>query len=172
MPLYVYMLLLYYMLVLFLLSAASYCTVYLFIILIYIAATLNLFCYYVLVLLQLPVQVILFTVQFCLIYSKWFSFSLYLLVSYNNYKVYFKCRAGLRCARTFPSSTAQIDVWNHFFDVLEQAVLNAFERRAARLSTTSARRLKWKRRSVDVIIPCKLEKMEKYFFVNWDIIID
>ena len=59
------MLLLYYMLVLFLLSAASYCTVYLFIILIYIAAKLNLFCYYVLVSLRLPVQVILFTVQFC-----------------------------------------------------------------------------------------------------------
>ena len=50
-----------YMLVLSPLSGASYCTVYLFIILISLLFLL-LFCYYVLVSLQLPVQVILFTV--------------------------------------------------------------------------------------------------------------
>ena len=59
------MLRLYYVLVLFPLSGASYCTVYLFIILIYTIVKLNvifLLCIYVLVLLQLPVQVLLFTV--------------------------------------------------------------------------------------------------------------
>ena len=59
------MLRLYYVLVLFPLSSASYCTVYLFIILIYTIVKLNvifLLCIYVLVLLQLPVQVLLFTV--------------------------------------------------------------------------------------------------------------
>ena len=59
------MLRLYHVLVLFPLSGASYCTVYLFIILIYTIVKLNvifLLCIYVLVLLQLPVQVLLFTV--------------------------------------------------------------------------------------------------------------
>ena len=47
-------------------------------------------------------------------------------------------------------------------------MLNAFERRAERLSTAS----KMKRRSVDIIFLCKLEKFEKYFPVNWGIIIE
>ena len=55
-----------------------------------------------------------------------------------------------------------------FLDVLGRAVLNAFERRAARLSTAS----KMKRRSVDVIFLCKLEKLKKYFPVNLGIIIE
>ena len=51
------------MLVLFPLSGASYCAVYLFIVLIDAIFKLNgFFYYYVLVSLQLPVQVILFTV--------------------------------------------------------------------------------------------------------------
>ena len=54
----------------------------------------------------------------------------------------FRRRAVLRRARTFSYSTAQIDVKNHFLGVLGRAVLNAFERRAARFSTASARRLK------------------------------
>ena len=75
-----YVLLLYYMLVLFSLSGASYCTVYLFSIPVYTIVRLNillLLCIYVLLSLQLPVQ-------FCLIYSNGFSFSLYSLVSQDN----------------------------------------------------------------------------------------
>ena len=60
---YVFLLFLYYMLVLFPLSGGSYCAVYLFIVLIDAIFKLNgFFYYYVLVSLQLPVQVILFTV--------------------------------------------------------------------------------------------------------------
>ena len=47
-------------------------------------------------------------------------------------------------------------------------MLNAFEKRVARLSTAS----KMKRDSVDVIFLCKLEKLEKYCPVNWGIIIE
>ena len=43
-----------------------------------------------------------------------------------------------------------------FFGMLGRAVLNVLERRAARLSTAS----KMKRRSVDVIFLCKLEKFQ------------
>ena len=39
------------------------------------------FCYYVLVSLHLPVQVSLFTVEFCLIYSNGFSCNFYSLIS-------------------------------------------------------------------------------------------
>ena len=47
-------------------------------------------------------------------------------------------------------------------------MLNAFEKRAARLSTVS----EMKKRSVEIIFLGKLEKFEKYFPVNWDIIIE
>ena len=47
-------------------------------------------------------------------------------------------------------------------------MLNAFEGRAAGLSTASKR----KRRTVDVIFFCKLEKLEMYFPLNWGIIIE
>ena len=50
------------MLVLFQLSGASYCTVYLFIIRIYTIVKLNVLFLFVLVSLKLPVQFILFTV--------------------------------------------------------------------------------------------------------------
>ena len=43
-----------------------------------------------------------------------------------------------RRARTVLSSTAQLDVQKIFIGVLRRAVLNAFERRAARLSTALA----------------------------------
>ena len=49
--------------------------------------------------------------------------------------------------------------------MLGRAVLNAFERRAACLSTALARRLKR-------MFFRKLEKLEKHFPVNWDIIIE
>ena len=43
-----------------------------------------------------------------------------------------------RRARTILSSTAQLDVQKIFIVVLRRAVLNAFERRAGRLSTALA----------------------------------
>ena len=83
-------------------------------------------------------------------------------------KAYFRCRAVMRRARTSSYSTAQIHLSNHFLGVLGRAVLNAFRKCATRLSTAS----KIKRCSVDVIFLCRLEKFEKYFLVNWGIIIE
>ena len=57
-------------------------------------------------------------------------------------KAYFRRRAVLRRARTFSSTTAQLDVSNLFIGALGRAVPNAFERRAARLSTALTRCLK------------------------------
>ena len=52
-------------------------------------------------------------------------------------------------------------------------MLNAFEYRAARLRVASfSTACKMKRHSVDVIFLCKLEKLEKYFPINWGVILE
>ena len=83
-------------------------------------------------------------------------------------KAYFRCRAVLRRARTLSYSMAQIDVSNHFLGVLGRAVLRA-ERLSACPQDGFSTASKMKRRSVEVIFLCRLDKFEKYFLVKWGI---